>query len=42
MEIDVRDGILRDLARVRAMWMGDIRDLWCGGTKSGARGWFRT
>lgn len=33
METDVRDGILRDLARVRAMWMGDIRDLWCGGDK---------
>lgn len=30
---EARDGILEDLARVGAMWLGDVRDLWCGGDK---------
>lgn len=33
METDVRDGILRDLARVGAMWLSDVCDLWCGGDR---------
>lgn len=33
LESSVRDGILKDLARVEAMWLSDVCDLWCGGDR---------